>query len=361
MRTNNAPISILAAALAASQLQAFVVPEVALATWGQDALNASAKAVRTMEPWSSVTGPYPGTKVRVTVTVTATQECGQLWVTDSYMTDELAQQGFSLVTEGIDAPQSLSQSSPSMISVAPRISDDGKVLGFTVPHLLNGQQAGISYYLVSSKTRTLGNATQPLTDWITEKSPTANDDAAGFKHLGPLSMTVAVPMSPQLNVINYAGDATAEGNLTVSFDAMGGCALDQVIISKRSANSLMSQVATPTRDGYRFDGWFFDSGLTQAYTPEDTPTHDFTLYAKWVKVDALQGESIEQHPETDPNQQPKRQSASGRGDGGTDDRNSADKGDLLLTGADQTAAVIVTSASVIAGLSVLVLKTMQRQ
>ncbi|MGN1383462.1 MAG: InlB B-repeat-containing protein [Eubacterium sp.] len=40
----------------------------------------------------------------------------------------------------------------------------------------------------------------------------------------------------------------------------------------------------PTRDGYRFDGWYTDSGLTQQYDFSTKVTSDLDLYAKWTRV-----------------------------------------------------------------------------
>ncbi len=41
----------------------------------------------------------------------------------------------------------------------------------------------------------------------------------------------------------------------------------------------------PTRNGYRFDGWFTDSACTQAYDFQLPVTGDLTLYAKWTYKD----------------------------------------------------------------------------
>ena len=45
---------------------------------------------------------------------------------------------------------------------------------------------------------------------------------------------------------------------------------------------------TPTKTGYAFVGWFYDSGFTQAVGTTDTmPSHDVDLYAKW-EINAYQ-------------------------------------------------------------------------
>jgi len=40
-------------------------------------------------------------------------------------------------------------------------------------------------------------------------------------------------------------------------------------------------VPDPTRDGYMFNGWYYDIGCTQAYDPTADITSDMTLYASW--------------------------------------------------------------------------------
>jgi len=43
-------------------------------------------------------------------------------------------------------------------------------------------------------------------------------------------------------------------------------------------------LVVPSRDGYVFDGWFFDSGLTEETDSVVMPAHDVTLYAKWEEI-----------------------------------------------------------------------------
>lgn len=366
MRTNNIPVSIMAAALATAQLQAFVTPSVALAeTMDEAYLNSATSVHRQVTPWASVEGQYPGIVVKVSVQVIATKECSQFWVVDNFLTDELSRQGFTLILEGNEAPQSLPVTSTSTVAVEPRISDDGKTLGFNVKTgLAAGQTAGIQYYLVSPHTMVLGNQDFPLSQWIVEK------DNGAFAHFGTVSKSIVIPADPKLNVIVRTGDAYANGNLTVMLDTLGGDQLGNVVIAKKYANALGSQLPTPQRDGYTFQGWFFDSALTQPLQAENIPSYDFTLYAKWAQAEATQTgvlsattETPEQTKQTtggaaQGNQanQTNSGTATGRGAGSS----SGTKSDLVATGADQTMAVIVASASVMTGLSVLVLRRLQK-
>lgn len=362
MRNNNIPVSILATALATSQLQAFVVPSVAMAAdWDEAALASSTSIVRQVFPWETVTGQYPGTKVKVTVQVTATQQCGQFWVLDPYLTNDLEKQKFKLVLDGNEAPQCLMTQQTNTISITPLISDDGKTLGFQVPSMLAGQTVGIEYYLTSANNfRVLGNDEQSLSNWLLETDPATSS----FAHFGRATKQVTVPMDPKLHSVESTGDAYSGGTLTVTLDTLGGDALDNVTIQKRYANALGSQLPTPTRAGYVFQGWFFDSNLTQPLAAENIPSDDFTLYAKWAQdVPAPTGVLSATSETAEDTKQTNGQATSNQATGNksTSGNSTAKKGDLVPTGADQTVAVIVSSVSVIAGLSVMVLKRLQRR
>lgn len=358
MRTNNVPVSILATALAAGQLQAFIVPSVAMA-WDQSTLDASVKVTRTITANASTTGSYNGTKVRVDLTAEAVEECGQFWVVDNFMTDDLQRQGFRLVLAGSEAPESLDKSVASVVPTDPMISENGKTLGFTAKSLAKGQMAGISYYLVSENYTVFGDQNKSLTEWIQEK--TGASVSGSFDHLGTITKTVSVPTNPALTTLAQQGDSTASGTLKVTFNTNGGSVVNEVTIEKRLANGLMSQVSTPEREGYTFDGWFFDEKLTEAYDVKKIPSTDFTLYAKWVVAEATQTDTVQQ-TETTPAQQtqPTATNQQQQGTATQTQNRQTSKGDLVHTGADQTAAVIVASASVVAGLSVIVLKRLQK-
>ena len=67
---------------------------------------------------------------------------------------------------------------------------------------------------------------------------------------------------------------------TVQFNSMGGSEVaDQYVES----GELVTQPANPTRDGYTFDAWYSDLGLTTAWDfSTDTVTSDLMLYASWT-------------------------------------------------------------------------------
>jgi len=65
---------------------------------------------------------------------------------------------------------------------------------------------------------------------------------------------------------------------TVSFDSNGGSAVaDQTV----DYNGVTTLPAAPTKTGYKFTGWYSDSGLNTAFLFTTPITADTTLYAKW--------------------------------------------------------------------------------
>src|SRR5690554_5870211 len=68
---------------------------------------------------------------------------------------------------------------------------------------------------------------------------------------------------------------------TVSFETNGGSAVADVVVEK---DDKVGQPASPTRDGYIFDGWYTSEQLTTAYNWNAAVTEDLVLYAKWTEL-----------------------------------------------------------------------------
>jgi uncharacterized repeat protein (TIGR02543 family) len=66
---------------------------------------------------------------------------------------------------------------------------------------------------------------------------------------------------------------------TISFNSNEGSAVTAIT---QDYGTAVSAPSAPTRIGYTFGGWYFDSGLTIAYTFTTMPEGDITLYAKWT-------------------------------------------------------------------------------
>ena len=68
---------------------------------------------------------------------------------------------------------------------------------------------------------------------------------------------------------------------TVTFNTNGGSAVAE---QKVKENEKAMKPADPTKEGYKFGGWYMDSGLTEGYDYTLVVTGDLTLYAKWEEL-----------------------------------------------------------------------------
>lgn len=71
---------------------------------------------------------------------------------------------------------------------------------------------------------------------------------------------------------------------TVTFKSNGG---SDVATQTVEDGKQATEPDDPTRSKYRFDGWFSDDKLTQAYDFSKSVTGDLTLYAKWTQLATL--------------------------------------------------------------------------
>ena len=88
-----------------------------------------------------------------------------------------------------------------------------------------------------------------------------------------------------LTILRNSGTGGNEGggggvtSYTLTFDTNGGSAISKV--SKTSGTTVDLTGYMPTRDGYTFDGWYSNSGLTIKVTSIKL-TSNTTIYAKWT-------------------------------------------------------------------------------
>ena len=68
---------------------------------------------------------------------------------------------------------------------------------------------------------------------------------------------------------------------TVSFDSNGGSTVESQRIKK---NGTVTEPPAPTKDGFKFDGWYTDKELIDRYNFGSAVNGGFTLYAKWTEV-----------------------------------------------------------------------------
>jgi len=78
---------------------------------------------------------------------------------------------------------------------------------------------------------------------------------------------------------HYGGSSVSR--YTVKFESNGGSTVKSVTVNR---NTVATEPTAPTKDGYKFDGWYTDKELTSKYDFTAKVTKNITLYAKWVEV-----------------------------------------------------------------------------
>lgn len=101
---------------------------------------------------------------------------------------------------------------------------------------------------------------------------------AGWYSDGELTSPYTFTTMPAENKVLYA--KWTINQYTITFNSNGGTS----VTSKTQAYmSSVTEPSSPTRTGYTFIGWFYDSGLTsQVSFPIEMPLNGTTLYAKWT-------------------------------------------------------------------------------
>ena len=95
------------------------------------------------------------------------------------------------------------------------------------------------------------------------------------------SILAILTMAVILTCIFAACDKTSaqdSNEISISFNSMGGSSVQAITIEKGKTISLPT---APTKEGYMFDGWYYDENYSIAYKVSDTFTSNTTLYAKW--------------------------------------------------------------------------------
>lgn len=96
--------------------------------------------------------------------------------------------------------------------------------------------------------------------------------------------TVSVKYVGDDNHANFEGDAITvkiKAVYTVKFNMNGADGIDdQSVVDGEKA----TKPADPTRDGYKFDGWYQDATFAKTFDFETPITANVTVYAKWMAI-----------------------------------------------------------------------------
>lgn len=81
--------------------------------------------------------------------------------------------------------------------------------------------------------------------------------------------------------ISLAACTGSDNKVKITFEVNGGVEIAAVSVEKGEQFTLPEPDA---REGYEFDGWYLNEGLTGASVTEITAEKDVTVYAKWAKL-----------------------------------------------------------------------------
>ncbi|MCL2796917.1 MAG: leucine-rich repeat protein [Firmicutes bacterium] len=109
--------------------------------------------------------------------------------------------------------------------------------------------------------------------------------SAKHKKLFLISAACAVAVMLFLAIflpVAFCGKDGALPTYEVTFNSNGGSAVAKQ--TSIQSGALLTRPSDPSFDGYKFSGWYKDTGLIYAWDfASDTVTKNTTLYAKWVK------------------------------------------------------------------------------
>lgn len=74
-------------------------------------------------------------------------------------------------------------------------------------------------------------------------------------------------------------ELTTNAVYVVTFDSQGGSFVESASVKH---GDMVTKPTDPSKENYRFDGWYTDSECTEAYSFNSPVTDDITLYAKWA-------------------------------------------------------------------------------
>lgn len=129
----------------------------------------------------------------------------------------------------------------------------------------NGANSGWMYTL-NGKYTTLGISEQKL----------SSGDSIVFHYTDDYTLEDDFSYFESTNTGSYV-----ENEFSVKFVTSGGSRIDSQSVKK---NGRVERPSDPTKEGFKFDGWFTDKKLTNEYDFDTRVTKSLVLYAKWVEL-----------------------------------------------------------------------------
>lgn len=114
-----------------------------------------------------------------------------------------------------------------------------------------------------------------FTSWCTVSDPENPDIENGTDFDLETPITSDLVLFPKFAAIPYH---------IVSFNTDGGSNVESKQVDH---GTRLTKATTPTKDGFRFDGWYYENG-TPFNFEDNSITEDLTLYAHWASIDIVQ-------------------------------------------------------------------------
>lgn len=119
-------------------------------------------------------------------------------------------------------------------------------------------------------------------------SATANEDGEYIEvkdntitiHAKKFSAYMLLAKDAEQTPSRRGGGGGGSSALTVRFETNGAAAINSLSVKK---NTAVSEPTAPAKDGFGFDGWYTDKGLTKKFDFSTKITSSVTLYAKWIE------------------------------------------------------------------------------
>lgn len=144
----------------------------------------------------------------------------------------------------------------------------------------NGTATGNAKYIKGSNVTVTATADSgyEFKGWYNGDTLISSDESYTFTADSDIELTAKFE---KIRVVGIGGGSGASSTCTVKFDTNGGSKIANVKVNR---NKTVSKPANPEKEGYVFDGWYTDKGLTKAYDFSEKVSKGFTLYAKWVET-----------------------------------------------------------------------------
>ncbi|WP_235616004.1 S-layer homology domain-containing protein [Metasolibacillus fluoroglycofenilyticus] len=119
-----------------------------------------------------------------------------------------------------------------------------------------------------------------------------DNNATGTKTAAIISNIAKIQVK-SMDVPPIRGSYSPPSTVKIILHTNDGIILEPIEITY---NTKISDLPVPTREGYRFDGWYQDKALTKRWEEETLARENIELYAKWIKLPQEESETAQESP-----------------------------------------------------------------